>query len=138
MKLAIVKIIIAMAMTIGINVVVPVVGAQVELFPSGACGKSGGGEICSNMNNDDTTPLVQVAVNTLLYVAGVVAIIFVVMGGFKLVTSTGDAGKAASARNTILYALAGLVVAGLAFVIIQYIFHRISPGAGSPAPGGVT
>ena len=54
-------------------------------------------------------------------VAGIVAIIFIIIGGFKFLTSSGDEKKLASATSTLTYAIIGLVVVILAFVIIKVV-----------------
>lgn len=65
-------------------------------------------------------------VNLFLYVVGAVAVIMVIFGGFQFATSAGDASKAAKGRNTLLYALAGLVVAAFAYAIINFVLEEVS------------
>jgi hypothetical protein len=57
---------------------------------------------------------------------GVVAVFYVILGGFYYVTSSGDAQKAANARNTILYALIGLVIIIFAESIILFVLSRVT------------
>jgi hypothetical protein len=76
----------------------------------------------------DTTTLsgvVKKVVSILSVLVGVTAVIFVIVGGFKFITSSGDAQKAASARNTILYAVIGLAVAALAQFIVAYVLANV-------------
>ncbi len=47
-----------------------------------------------------------------------------IYGGIKYITSSGDAGNAGSAKNTIVYALVGLVVIALAKTIIGYVISK--------------
>ena len=54
-------------------------------------------------------------------VAGIVAIIFIIIGGFKFLTSSGDEKKLASATGTLTYAIIGLAIVILAFVIIKVV-----------------
>ena len=71
-------------------------------------------------------------------VAGLVAAVYVVIGGVEYMTSTGDSGKLAKAKNTILYALIGLAVCALAFAIVNWAIGAIngsstnSGGTGTP------
>lgn len=58
-------------------------------------------------------------------VAGAVAIIVIIIGGFMYVTAGGDAGKIKTARDTIIYSVIGLVVIALAQSIIVFIISRI-------------
>ena len=49
----------------------------------------------------------------------------IVMGGISFATSQGDTAKVAKARNTILYGVVGLVVALLAFAIVNFVLNSI-------------
>jgi len=64
-------------------------------------------------------------VDILLIGIGVIAVIMIIIGGLKYVTSTGDPAKTNSARNTIIYALVGLVVAVVSRLIILFVLDRI-------------
>lgn len=59
--------------------------------------------------------------NTVYLWAGIIAVIVMIIGGFFYVTSNGDANKIARGKNTILYAVVGLVVIIFAFVITQFV-----------------
>lgn len=59
-------------------------------------------------------------------ILGAIAVIMIVIGGFKFVTSGGDTNAVASAKNTIIYALVGLVVVALAQVIVHYVLTLAS------------
>lgn len=58
-------------------------------------------------------------------VAGAVAVIVIIIGGFMYVMAGGDAGKLKTARDTIIYSVIGLVVIALAQSIIVFIINRI-------------
>jgi cytochrome bd-type quinol oxidase subunit 2 len=59
--------------------------------------------------------------NVLLFILGAIAVIVIVIGGFMYATSAGDAQKAKTAKDMILYAAIGIVVAMLAFAIVQFV-----------------
>ena len=59
--------------------------------------------------------------NALLYILGAIAVVVIVIGGFMYATSAGDAQKAKTAKDMILYAAIGIVVAMLAFAIVQFV-----------------
>lgn len=100
--------------------------AAVELYPQGACGNTGGtSDMCTKGGEDSLDSMIQGIVNILLYVAGAIAVLFILFGGFRFVTSAGDASKAASARNTILYAAIGLAAVALSFAIANIVLGRI-------------
>lgn len=69
----------------------------------------------------DLKTTIKDAINVLLYVIGVVAVVMVIYGGFRYVTSGGDSSGVTSAKNTILYAIIGLVVAALAYALINFV-----------------
>ncbi|MEP6710461.1 MAG: hypothetical protein ABJA64_01975 [Candidatus Saccharibacteria bacterium] len=60
-------------------------------------------------------------VNVLLFLIGAISVIVIIIGGIKFVTSDGDPGKAKSARETILYAIVGVVIALLAYALVQFV-----------------
>ncbi len=57
---------------------------------------------------------------TVIGISGLVAVIFVVIGGINYMTSGGDSGKIQKAKNTILYALIGILICALAFAIVNW------------------
>lgn len=62
----------------------------------------------------------------LLYLAGMLAVVFIIYGGFKLLTSTGEPGKITAARTTIFNALIGLVIAFVASQIVGFIAGKLT------------
>jgi ABC-type Fe3+ transport system permease subunit len=77
-----------------------------------------------NVNGPSVDSTISFAINTLSWVVGIASVIMIIYGGFKYVTSAGDANKASSAKNTIIYALIGVVVAGMAQVILRVVINR--------------
>ena len=69
----------------------------------------------------DPTSMVQDVINIALWAVGVLAVIMLIWGGIKYATSAGDANKVTSAKNTIMYAVIGLVVAIFAWAIVNYV-----------------
>jgi uncharacterized membrane protein len=67
---------------------------------------------------------IALILNIFSAIAGVVAVVMIVVGGLKFITSQGDANKTAGARNTILYAVIGLVVVALAQVIVHFVLTK--------------
>lgn len=62
--------------------------------------------------------------NLVYFAAGAVAVLVIIFAGFMYATSGGDANAVAKAKNAILYAIVGLVVVALAFVITQFVIGR--------------
>lgn len=63
--------------------------------------------------------------NVLLFLVGAVSVIMLVLGGFKYVASNGNADQIKSAKNTILYAVIGLVVAIIAYAVVDFVVDAI-------------
>ncbi len=64
--------------------------------------------------------------NILIFVIGAVAVIMIVVGAFKFVTSGGSAEQVKSAKNTILYSVIGLVIAVFAYAIVRYVVKWVT------------
>ncbi len=69
--------------------------------------------------------IVSVAINIISIIVGVVAVIMIIWGGFKYITAGGDSGNVTTARNTIIYAIVGLVIVALAQFIVQFVLSRL-------------
>jgi hypothetical protein len=63
-------------------------------------------------------------VNVLSVIVGIVAVIMIIIGGFRYITSGGDSGNVSGAKNTILYAIVGLVIVALAQFIVRYVLNQ--------------
>lgn len=63
--------------------------------------------------------------NVILYIVGIIAVIMLITGGIKYVVSGGDAKKVTDAKNTILYAIIGLVICVLAFAIVNFVITAL-------------
>jgi cytochrome bd-type quinol oxidase subunit 2 len=90
------------------------------------CGTNGASG--NNQNADTATKRVNstidIVVNVLSAIVGVIAVIMIVFGGFRYITSAGNAEKAKTARNVILYAVIGLVIVALAQVIVKFTLNE--------------
>lgn len=62
--------------------------------------------------------------NTIYFVSGVIAVVMIIVAGFHYVTSAGDSAKITKAKNTITYAVVGIVVILLAFAITWFVIGR--------------
>jgi ABC-type Fe3+ transport system permease subunit len=68
--------------------------------------------------------LITFIINIFSIVVGVVAVIMIIVGGLKYITSSGDSNNITSAKNTILYAIIGLVVVALAQFIVKFVLAK--------------
>ncbi len=64
-------------------------------------------------------------------IVGAIAIIMVIYGGFRYITSGGDSGKVGSAKNTLIYAIVGLIIVALAQILVHFVINTsVDTGAG--------
>ena len=81
---------------------------------------------CSGYGSSTTLPdAVTSILSAIIVVCGLVSVAFIIVGGVKYITSSGDAGKAKEARTTILYACIGLIICALAFAIVNFVIKSI-------------
>lgn len=64
--------------------------------------------------------------NTLLLIIGVISVVMLIYGGFRYIISGGDNKKVTDAKNTILYAIIGLIISLLAYAIINFVIAAIT------------
>lgn len=103
-------------------VLAPVAGAQSNagqqlLDGAGGTGQEGGPEV------EDT---IKTITNVLLFIIGAVAVIVIIAGGVMYTVSGGDAGRAKSAKDTIFYAVIGLIVALVAYAVVNFVINQFS------------
>lgn len=80
------------------------------------------GEI--NIPNASANDVLSGILNTIYVTAGIVAVVAIVIGGFRYVVSQGDATSVEKAKNTILYAVIGLIVIAAAFAVTWFVIGR--------------
>ena len=71
--------------------------------------------------------LFQTIVNILLFLVGAVAVVMLIIGGIRYVVSAGDQAQVTGAKNTILYAVVGIVVALLAYAVVNFVLGSLMP-----------
>lgn len=129
------------ALSFGLVLAVPImsygaVSAQTD------CINSSGGSIASCLNSgaDKTDPdaasqgdatervnkAIRLVINIFSFIVGVIAVIMIIVGGFKYITSGGESSNVGSAKNTILYAIIGLVVVALAQVVVKFVLQKVT------------
>lgn len=68
-------------------------------------------------------------VNILLFIIGAVSVIMLIWGGIRYTTSAGNSSSITAAKNTIMYAIIGLIIAFLAYAIVNWLVASLNPGA---------
>lgn len=90
---------------------------------SNACNGSNKG-FCNNQSASVYT-VIKNLINILITIGGIVAVVMIVVGGITYTTSAGDSTQIKRAKDTIVYAIVGLVVAIMAFAIVNWILGRL-------------
>jgi cytochrome bd-type quinol oxidase subunit 2 len=94
--------------------------AGASLSASGECNEAASEEAASTVDQ-----LLTTVINIFSLVVGVVSVIMIIIGGLKYITSGGDSGNVTGAKNTILYAVIGLVVVALAQIIVRFVLAKV-------------
>lgn len=80
--------------------------------------------------------------NVMLFIVGAISVIMIIIGGLRYVLSGGDSANVSAAKNTILYAIVGIIVALLAYAAVNFITGTFANGGsftgGSTSGGGAT
>lgn len=89
-----------------------------------------GNKYCDGGNS--LTVIFSTVTNILLFLVGAIAVIMLIIGGFRYVTSNGDQNSVTGAKNTIMYALIGIVVAFLAFAAVNFVTSQLEKSSKPP------
>lgn len=100
------------------------------------------GDICAGVNGKQVTAadgtiscstggltldkVIKAVLDILSWIIGVVAVVMVIISGFKYVTSGGDSNAVSSAKNTLIYALIGIAIVSLAQFLVHFVLNNIT------------
>jgi len=120
----------SLAVFLGLAGTVPAI-AVAQTAKSQACQALGSNAGCTTTPHGgaDINNVIKTIVNVLSFVIGVVAVIMIMVGGFRFITAGGDSNKVASARGTIIYAVVGLVIAASAQFIVWFVLNKVKGSA---------
>ena len=79
---------------------------------------------CESSEND-LNKTVKNVITAIIGVVGIIAVVMIIIGGISYATSQGDPQKVKKGKDTILYGIIGLVVALLAFAIVQFVLGAL-------------
>lgn len=85
------------------------------------CGSGGTGDPSAGLG-----PLAAKVVKFFSIIVGAIAIIMIIYGGFRYITSGGDSNRVGSAKNTLIYAIIGLIIVALAQIIVHFVINTAS------------
>lgn len=75
--------------------------------------------------------VITTIVNVLLFIIGALSVIMIIVGGIRYTVSGGNTTSVTNAKNTIMYAIIGLVIAFLAYAAINFVLSVLAPGSNS-------
>ena len=116
-------VVLALALGLASFMTAPVTHAQDYTLRDGIDGARSDEQPTSLDGNDG---VFKTIVNILLFIIGAIAVIMLVIGGIRYTISNGDSNQVTSAKNTILYAVIGLIVAILAYAVVNFVVSGIS------------
>lgn len=95
-----------------------------------ACSRAGNaGATCKakseGSSRESAAKQVQGVINLILMLLGILAVIMIIIGGYRYVTSNGDEGGIKSGKNTIIYACIGLILAIMSYAIVNFVVDRL-------------
>jgi hypothetical protein len=93
-------------------------GAQLDPTATGC------NDAAISSSTQDVQSIIKTGIDLFSLVVGIIAVIMIIIGGVKYITSGGDAGNVTGAKNTILYAIIGLIVVALAQTIVYFVLNE--------------
>jgi hypothetical protein len=109
-------------LALGVSLFAPVLGPvdtyAVGSIKDGASSAQGEGQ---PTNVEGEGGVFKTITNVLLFIIGAISVIMLIIGGIRYVVSGGDSSAVTAAKNTILYAIVGIVVALLAYALVNFV-----------------
>lgn len=102
------------------------IGGQVSAGANGAATGNASGN-CTDTTGVGQTDLTKVGheiVNIFSLIIGIIAVIMIIVGGFRYITSGGSSEKIGGAKNTLIYAIIGLIIVALAQIIVHFVLNQ--------------
>lgn len=109
----------AMVFTVASPVSLPVYADAKDEVKKGADMTNSGGSA-----KQDLPDIITTIINVMLFIAAALAVIMIIYGGIRYITAHGDEKQVKVAKDTIVYSVAGLIIAILAYALVTFIFDR--------------
>lgn len=101
------------------------IGGSINEGVNAAVGDSGCDTPASNGPDGGLAGIAKKIVNLLSVIVGIVAVIMIIVGGFRYITSGGESSNVSGAKNTLIYAIVGLIIVALAQFIVHFVLDNI-------------
>jgi len=103
-------------------VLVPAVAQAAPVDVLDACR---GNTVCATGSGDSVFNIIKGIINLLITIAGIISVIMIIVGGIKYTTSGGDAKAISSGKDTLVYAVIGLVISIMAYAIVNFVLGKL-------------
>ena len=114
------QIIISVALVFGVvGLAAPTPAGAVDVFQP--CAGNTDTAVCKDTKNESVGKIITPIINTLLFLLGAISVIMIIVAVIRYTTSNGDSSLVTSAKNTLFYAVLGLIVAILSFAIVNFV-----------------
>jgi lysylphosphatidylglycerol synthetase-like protein (DUF2156 family) len=110
-------------------IAVPVVPASAQNAVQNGIDSAKGDGVPTTLFGDGS--IFTTIVNVMLFIIGAICVIMLIYGGIRYTTSGGNSASVTAAKNTIMYAIIGLIIAFLAFAVVNWVLGAITPGGGT-------
>lgn len=98
--------------------------AASQALCEGADDGSGTADCTGDTSGQTVSNIIKVAIRLFQGIVGILAVFYITMGGLGYITSSGDASKAKTARERIIYAMVGLIIVGIAEILVRFALNR--------------
>jgi len=127
-KIRLAFLILASALVVGLWSAAPLAFAASSAageISKGACEAAGQQNCTPAQAAGSLNDTIASVINLLSVLVGLAAVIMIIIGGFRYITSAGDSTKVTSAKNTIIYAIIGLIIVALAQLIVHFVLNKV-------------
>ena len=116
-----------------LGVMVMVIGSMIYLnnpvnaiVLSDNCPAGGSSSVCASASpKDDLGAIIKQITDVMFFIIGAIAVVMIIYSGIRYTTSAGNPAGVTAAKNSLIYSIVGLVVAILAYAIVNFVVTRI-------------
>lgn len=120
-----------LAAVVGLLFVATPLATHADPAADACAGIEAAGGKCSSADGAETLePIITAIIRVLSIVVGAVSVIMIIIGGLRYVLANGDSNAVSGAKNTIMYAVIGLVIVLFAQVIVSFVYSTATAPAG--------
>lgn len=117
------KLIASLALIVGFSLATATAVSAVNVYEP--CASGSDSAVC-NSTDDNINSIIGTVVDLLIYAIGITSVIVIIVSGFTYVTADGKQEQITKAKNTLTYAIVGLVIAILAYAIVNYVLKWLT------------